>query len=98
MRRDFLSTKRRKPRNVTNFERKRPSPTRYLVNAEALRGAFSEEFALSFRLGEMIEHFGPKMTMLNKVLAPDVMMDPCLNAFWELLDRVADKIEVGEWK
>jgi hypothetical protein len=69
-----------------------------LVTEEALRGAMMNEFALYLGIGKMIEHFGPKMPMLSRVLCPEQTMEPCLEAFWELLDATAEKIETGEWK
>jgi hypothetical protein len=89
---------KKKTTKLRNINTRVPYRSRFLITEEALRGAMREEFALYLRMGEMIEHFGPKMPMLNRVLSPEQEMNPCLDAFWELLDLVAEKIESGVWK
>lgn len=59
-----------------------------LTTKEALTGLIRDELPIALALGKMLEHFGPKMEMLNRVYLNGEGREPCLMAFWEILDAV----------
>ena len=87
-----------KTTNLREISTKIASPTRYLIDAKALKEALEEEFALYAGMGAAMEHFAPAATLLNDTLTPEEKQTPSLNGFVTWLDAVVAKIERGEWK
>jgi len=66
-----------------------------LTTESALKGLLNDELAVGIAVGQMLQHFGPKMPALNRAYLGNEGREMCLLGIWEVLDAVFDHIESG---